>query len=71
MMVDSIQVSLHAELPEVRLVEKLSGSLWSWVCHPYIESATALSYYFLLLEKWFPLQGERAHPLNFFCLFVC
>ena len=25
---------------------------------------------FLVLEKWFPLQGERAHSLNFFCLYV-
>ena len=26
----------------------------------------------LLLEKWFPLQGERAHFLNFlfFCMYV-
>ena len=25
-----------------------------------------------LLEKWFPLQGERAHSLNFFvvCMYV-
>ena len=28
-------------------------------------------HYILLLEKWFPLQGERAHSLNFFCFFVC
>ena len=27
-------------------------------------------YLFVLLEKWFPLQGERAHSLNF-CLFEC
>ena len=40
------QVSLHREPPEVGLVEKypevcISG--WSCLCHPYIESATALS----------------------------
>ena len=42
----TIQVSLHREPPEVGLVEKLSGILCWWVeqcvCHPYIESATAL-----------------------------
>ena len=45
----SIQVSLHREPPEFGLVETLSVSLyggWSWVCHPYIQSATALS------DKW-------------------
>ena len=21
------------------------------------------------LEKWFPLQGERAHSLNLFCIY--
>ena len=47
--------SLHRELPEVGLVEKVSGSLYWWVelgvpflhrevCHPYIKSATSLSY---------------------------
>ena len=42
----SILVSLHREPPEFELVEKLSGHFiggWSCVCHPYIESATALS----------------------------
>ena len=28
------------------------------------------SRYMFILEKWFPLQGERAHSLNF-CLFEC
>ena len=39
----SIQGSLHRELPEVRLVEKLSICGWNCVCQPYIERATALS----------------------------
>ena len=24
---------------------------------------------FLVLEKWFPLQGKRAHCLNLFCMY--
>ena len=38
--------SLHREPPEVELVEKLLEVCiggWSWVCHLYTESATALS----------------------------
>ena len=42
--------NLHREPPGVGLVEKVSGSFiggWSWVCHPYIECATALSDMFI------------------------
>ena len=30
MIVENLKVSLHREPPEVRLVEKLSGSLYWW-----------------------------------------
>ena len=43
----TIQVSLHREPPEVGLVKKLTGSLysgWNSTCQPYIESAAAFSY---------------------------
>ena len=40
------KVSRHREPPEVGLGEKLLGEVciggWSWVCQPYIESATTL-----------------------------
>ena len=32
---------------------------------------TGVKLFVLLLEKWFPLQGERAHSLNFVvCMYV-
>ena len=37
------QVSLHKKPPEVGLVVEVCIGGWSWVCHPYIESATTLS----------------------------
>ena len=43
-----LQVRRHREPPETRLVENVSESCisgWSYACHPYIESATALSDY--------------------------
>ena len=28
-----------------------------------------LHYYYYILEKWFPLRGERAHSLKLFCMY--
>ena len=29
----------------------------------------AYAHFPLVLEKWFPLQGERAHSLKLFCMY--
>ena len=31
--------------------------------------SVSVSYVYNKLEKWFPLQGERAHSLKLFCMY--
>ena len=57
----------HLGQQDIFVGERAKRASHSQVCS--IENRGYIYYYYYILEKWFPLWGERAHSLKLFCMY--
>ena len=55
----------------MHMLSHVGTIMWSHVDTTYVESCGyyICTHIIYILEKWFPLQGERAHSLKLFCMY--
>ena len=66
--------ALYKKVLDLLVDESVSGVLSDWRASEASETLSGLfnresHIYIYILEKWFPLWGERAHSLKLFCVY--